>query len=169
MWRQQGSIRPASPPALFQGAEYVVEAPLERAEAVEAVYSGDFPGKEALIHFYTEVGAGSFPDGACIPSAEGEGEEAPEYGMEVERFCSLGEISGYLAEYQEFGDFETYCAGYIPIASDGCGNDFFVSTRTGEVFYLDHEYGFEEGIFKVAGSFAEFLYSIHPLEVGVAD
>ena len=169
MWRQQGSIRPASPPALFQGAEYVVEAPLERAEAVEAVYSGDFPGKEALIHFYTEVGAGSFPDGACVTSAEGEGEEAPEYGMEVERFFSLEEIPDYLAEYQECGDFETYCAGYIPIAGDGFGNDFFVSTRTGEVFYLDHEYGFEEGILRVAGSFAEFLSSISPLEPGTAD
>lgn len=169
MWRQQGSIRPASPPALFHGAEYVVEAPRASREAVEALFPGDFPGKEALIHFYTEVGAGSFPDGACIPSAEGEGEEAPEYRMEVERFFSLGELPGYLAEYKEFGDFETYCAGYIPIAGDGCGNDFFVSTRTGEVFYLDHEYGFEEGIFKVAGSFAEFLSSISPLEPGAAD
>ncbi len=161
--------READQPALFHGAEYVVEASLERAEAVEAVCSGNFPGKEVLIHFYTEVGAGSFPDGACVTSAEGEGEEAPEYGMEVERFFSLEKIPDYLAEYQEFGDFETYCAGYIPIAGDGFGNDFFVSTRTGEVFYLDHEYGFEEGIFKVAGSFAEFLSSIHPLEVGAAD
>ena len=161
--------READQPALFQGAEYVVEAPLESAEAVEAVYSGDFLGKEALIHFYTEMGAGSFPDGACVTSAKGEGEEAPEYGMEVERFFSLEELPGYLAEYQEFGDFETYCAGYIPIAGDGFGNAFFVSTLTGEVFYLDHEYGFEEGIFKVAGSFAEFLSSIHPLEVGAAD
>lgn len=169
MLRQQSSIRPASPTVLFHGAEYVVEASLERAEAVEAVCSGNFPGKEVLIHFYTEVGAGSFPDGACVTSAEGEGEEAPEYGMEVERFFSLEKIPDYLAEYQEFGDFETYCAGYIPIAGDGFGNDFFVSTRTGEVFYLDHEYGFEEGIFKVAGSFAEFLSSIHPLEVGAAD
>ena len=158
----------ADQPALFQGAEYVVEAPLESTEAVEAVYLGDFPGKEALIHFYTAVGAGSFPDGARIPSAEGKGEEAPEYRMEVERFFPLGEIPGYLAEYQEFGYFETYCAGYIPIAGDGCGNDFFVSTRTGEVFYLDHEYGFEEGIFKVAGSFAEFLSSISPIELSAA-
>lgn len=169
MGKQQGSIRPASEPALFHGAEYVVEAPLESAEAVEAVCLGDFAGKEALIRFYTEVGAGSFLDGACVTSAEGEGEEAPEYRMEVERFFSLGELPGCLAEYQEFGDFETYCAGYIPIAGDGCGNDFFVSTRTGEVLYLDHEYGFEEGIFKVAGSFAEFLSSIYPLEVGAAD
>ena len=169
MGKQQGSIRPASEPALYHGAEYVMESPLERAEAVEAVCSGDFPGKEALIHFYTEVGAGSFPDGACVTSAEGEGEEAPKYGMEVERFFSLGELPGYLAEYQEFGDFETYCKGYIPIAGDGFGNDFFVSSRTGEVFYLDHEYVFEEGIFRVAGSFAEFLSSIHPLEVGAAD
>lgn len=159
----------ANQPALFHGAEYVVEAPLESAEAVEALFPGDFAGKEALIHFYTEVGAGSFPDGACVTSAEGEVEEAPEYRMEVERFFSLGEIPGYLAEYQEFGDFETYCAGYIPIAGDGCGNGFFASSLTGEVFYLDHEYGFEEGIFKVAGSFAEFLSSIHPLEVGTAD
>lgn len=163
--------REVDQPALFQGAEYIVEAPLESAEAVEAVCLGDFPGKEALIRFYTEVGTGSFPDGACVTSAEGEGEgeEAPEYRMEVERFFSLGELPGYLAEYKEFGDFETYCAGYIPIAGDGCGNDFFVSTRTGEVFYLDHEYGFEEGIFKVAGSFAEFLSSISPLEPGAAD
>ena len=159
----------ADQPALFQGAEYVVEAPRASREAVEAVYLGDFPGKGALICFYTEVGAGSFPDGACVPSAEGEGEEAPAYRMEVERFFSLGELPGYLAEYQEFGDFETYCAGYIPIAGDGCGNDFFVSSRTGEVFYLDHEYGFEEGVVRVAGSFAEFLSSIHPLEVGAAD
>lgn len=146
-----------------------MEAPRASREAVEAVCLGDFPGKEVLICFYTEVGTGSFPGGACVPSPEGEGEEAPEYGMEVERFFSLGELPGYLSEYQEFGDFETYCAGYIPIASDGCGNDFFVSTRTGEVFYLDHEYGFEEGIFKVAGSFAEFLSSISPLEPGAAD
>ena len=161
--------REANQPALFQGAEYVVEAPRASREAVEALFPGDFVGKEALIHFYTEVGAGSFPDGACIPSAEGEGEEAPEYRMEVERFFSLGELPGYLAEYQEFGGFETSCKGYIPIASDGCGNDFFVSTRTGEVFYLDHEYGVEEGIFKVAGRFAEFLSSIHPLEPSAAD
>ena len=112
---------------------------------------------------------GSFPGGASVTSSEAEGAGAPEDGMEVERFFSLGELSGYLAEYQEFGDFETYCKGYIPIASDGCGNDFFVSTRTGEVFYLDHEYGFEEGIFEIAGSFAEFLSSIRPLEVGAAD
>lgn len=169
MWRQQGSIRPASPPALFQGAEYVVEAPLTSREAVEAVFPGDFPGKEALIHFYTEVGAGSFPGGASVTSSEAESSEAPEYGMEVERFFSLEELPGYLAEYQKFGDFETCCEGYIPIAGDGYGNDFFVSTRTGEVFYLDHEYGFEEGIFKVAGSFAEFLSSIHPLEPVEAD
>lgn len=161
--------RAADQPALFHGAEYVVEVPLESAEAVEAVCLGDFPGKEALVHFYTEVGAGSFPGGASVTSSEAERAGAPEYGMEVERFFSLGELPGYLAEYQEFGDFETYCAGYIPIASDGCGNDFFVSTRTGEVFYLDHEYGFEEGIFKVAGSFAEFLSSISPLEPGAAD
>ena len=89
--------------------------------------------------------------------------------MEVERFFSLEEIPGYLAEYQKVGGFETYCEGYIPIAGDGYGNDFFVSTLTGEVFYLDHEYGFEEGIFKVAGSFAEFLSSIRPLEAGAAD
>lgn len=115
------------------------------------------------------MGAGSFPDGASVTSSEAEGAGAPEYGMEVERFFSLEEIPGYLAEYQKFGGFETYCEGYIPIAGDGCGNDFFVSTLTGEVFYLDHEYGFEEGIFKVAGSFAEFLSSIHPLEPGTAD
>ena len=159
----------ADQPALFHGAEYVVEAQLASREAVEAVFPGDFPSKEALVHFYTEVGAGSFPSGACVTSAEGEGEEAPEYGMEVERFFSLEELPGYLAEYQKFGDFETYCEGYIPIAGDGCGNGFFVSTLTGEVFYLDHEYGFEEGFFKVAGSFAEFLSSIRPLEVGAAD
>ena len=169
MWRQQGSIRPASEPALFQGAEYVVEAPRASREAIEAVFPGDFPSKEALIHFYTEVGAGSFPGGASVTSSEAEGAGAPEYGMEVERFFSLEEIPGYLAEYQKFGGFETYCEGYIPIAGDGCGNDFFVSTLTGEVFYLDHEYGFEEGIFKVAGSFAEFLSSIRPIEVGAAD
>lgn len=169
MWRKQGSIRPASEPALFHGAQYSVEAPLASREAVEAVFPGDFPGKEALVHFYTEVGAGSFPGGASVTASEAEGAGAPEFGMEVERFFSLGELPGYLAEYQEFGDFETYCAGYTPIAGDGCGNDFFVSTRTGEVFYLDHEYGFEEGIFKVAGSFAEFLSSIHPLEPSAAD
>ena len=93
--------RDTDQPALFHGAEYVVEAPLESTEAVEAVCLGDFPGKEALICFYTEVGAGSFPDGACVPSAEGEGDEAPEYRMEVERFLSLEEVPGYLAEYQE--------------------------------------------------------------------
>lgn len=112
---------------------------------------------------------GSFPGGASVTSSEAEGAGAPEYGMEVERFFSLEELPGYLAEYQKFGGFETYCAGYIPIAGDGCGNDFFVSSLTGEVFYLDHEYGFEEGIFKVAGSFAEFLSSIRPIEVGAAD
>lgn len=68
----------ADQPALFHGAEYVTEAPRASRQAVEAVFPGDFPGKEALIHFYTEVGAGSFPDGACVTSAEGEGEEAPE-------------------------------------------------------------------------------------------
>lgn len=146
-----------------------MEAPLESTEAIEAVYLGDFPGKEALIHFYTEVGAGSFPGGASVTSSEAESRKAPEYGMEVERFFSLEELPGYLAEYQKFGGFETYCEGYIPIAGDGCGNDFFVSSLTGEVFYLDHEYGFEEGIFKVAGSFAEFLSSISPLEPGAAD
>lgn len=160
--------READQPALFQGAEDVAEAPRASCEAVEAVFPGDFPGKEALIHFYTEVGAGSFPGGASVTSSEAEGAGAPEYGMEVVRFFSLEELPGYLAEYQEFGDFETYCKGYVPIANDGCGNDFFVSTRTGEVFYLDHEYGFEEGIFKVAGSFAEFLSAIHPLELSAA-
>lgn len=88
--------------------------------------------------------------------------------MEVERFFSLEEIPGYLAEHQKFGGFETYCEGYILIAGDGCGNDFFLSTLTGEVFYLDHEYGFEGGIFKVAGRFAEFLSSIHSLELSAA-
>lgn len=161
--------READQPALFHGAEYVVEAPLASREAVEAVCLGDFPGKEALVHFYTEVGAGAFPDGAIIPSSEGESKAAPECGMEVERFFSLEEIPGYLAEYKKFGGFETYCEGYIPIAGDGCGNDFFVSSLTGEIFYLDHEYGVEEGIFKVAGSFTEFLSSIRPLEVGAAD
>lgn len=156
-------------PALFHGAEYAAEEPRASREAIEAVFPGDFPGKEALIHFYTEVGAGSFPGGASVTSSEAEGAGAPEYGMEVERFLSLEELPGYLAEYQKFGGFETYCEGYIPIAGDGCGNDFFVSTLTGEVFYLDHEYGFEEGIFKVAGSFAEFLSSIRPIEVGAAD
>ena len=112
---------------------------------------------------------GSFPGGASVTSSEAEGAGAPEYGMEVERFFSLEELPGYLAEYQKFGDFETYCEGYIPIAGDGYGNNFFVSTLTEEVFYLDHECGFEEGIFKVAGSFTEFLSSIRPIEVGAAD
>jgi hypothetical protein len=51
----------AAQPALLHGAEYVVEAPRASREAVEALFPGDFPGKEALIHFYTEVGGGLLP------------------------------------------------------------------------------------------------------------
>ena len=50
----------------------------------------------------------------------------------------------------------------IPLAEDGCGNYFYISLRSGGVFFWDHEIA--GGDTKVASTLAEFVSALEPFD-----
>lgn len=59
-------------------------------------------------------------------------------------------------------EIEGFPAETIPLAEDGCGNYFYVSLRSGSVFFWDHE--IDGGDTKVASTLAEFVSALAPFD-----
>jgi len=74
----------------------------------------------------------------------------------VRTFVSVAEAVSLVSEIEGFPR-ET-----IPLAEDGCGNYFYVSLRSGGVFFWDHE--IDDGDTKVASTLAEFVSALAPFD-----
>ena len=127
----------------------VIGSSVSDTEVAQFFLPWDFPGKDDYMDFLCESNGLFFPEGM---------------GLEVETLYDLrGRIERYWAIAKENPDYpEAFTTGHMPIANDAAGNMYWIDLVSGEVLFIDSEYGVPEGQYVVSDSFSSFYSALYP-------
>ena len=136
----------------------VIGSRVSHTEVAQFFLPWDFLGKDDYMDFLCESNGLFFPDGLCLKSDL-------YMGLEVETLYDLkGRIERYWAIAKETPDYpEDFTNGHMPIANDAAGNIYWIDLVSGEVLFIDSEYGVPEGLYVVADSFSSFYSALYPI------
>jgi hypothetical protein len=136
----------------------VIGSRVPHTEVAQFFLPWDFRGKDDYIDFLCESNGLFFPDGLCLKSDL-------YMGLEVETLYDLkGRIERYWAIAKENPDYpEVFTSGHMPIANDAAGNIYWIDLVSGEVLFIDSEYGVPEGLYVVSDSFSSFYSALYPM------
>jgi hypothetical protein len=136
----------------------VIGSRVSHAEVAQFFLPWDFLGKYDYMDFLSESNGLFFPDGLCLKSDL-------YLGLEVETLYDLkGRIERYWAIAKENPDYpEDFTTGHMPIANDAAGNIYWIDLVSGEVLFIDSEYGVPEGLYVVSDSFSSFYSALYPM------
>lgn len=136
----------------------VIGSRVSHTEVAQFFLPWDFPGKDDYMDFLCESNGLFFPDGLCLKSDL-------YMGLEVETLYDFkGRIERYWAIAKENPDYpEVFASGHMPIANDAAGNIYWIDLVSGEVLFIDSEYGVPEGLYVVSDSFSSFYSALYPM------
>ena len=119
----------------------------------------NFSGKDAYIDFLSQYNGLFFPEGLLLEASSHDIE------MEVETFYDLcGRLERYWDIAKDNVDIpKKFTISHIPIADDAAGNEYWINLITGEVVFIEVEYGIPEGVHIVADSFSTFYSALRPM------
>ena len=135
----------------------VIGSSVSDTEVAQFFLPWDFPGTDDYMDFLCESNGLFFPEGLCLKSDL-------YMGLEVETLYDLrGRIERYWAIAKENPDYpEAFTTGHMPIANDAAGNMYWIDLVSGEVLFIDSEYGVPEGQYVVSDSFSSFYSALYP-------
>lgn len=136
----------------------VIGSRVSHTEVAQFFLPWDFPEKDDYMDFLCESNGLFFPDGLCLKSDL-------YMGLEVETLYDFkGRIERYWAIAKENPDYpEVFASGHMPIANDAAGNIYWIDLVSGEVLFIDSEYGVPEGLYVVSDSFSSFYSALYPM------
>lgn len=136
----------------------VIGSKVSHTEVAQFFLPWGFLGKDDYMDFLCESNGLFFPDGLCLKSDL-------YMGLEVETLYDLkGRIERYWAIAKENPDYpDAFTSGHMPIANDAAGNIYWIDLVSGEVSFIDSEYGVPEGLYVVSDSFSSFYSALYPI------
>lgn len=140
-------------------SKQIIGTPLSKDTIAQFFVGWDFSGKDAYIDFLSKHNGLFFPDGLLLDIS------AHDIEMEVETFYDLcGRLEHYWNIARENVDIsKDFTMLHIPIADDAAGNEYWINLITGEVVFIEVEYGIPEGVRVVADNFNAFYAALRPM------
>lgn len=140
-------------------SKQIIGTPLSKDAIAQFFVGWDFFGKDTYIDFLSRYNGLFFPDGLLLDIS------AHDIEMEVETFYDLcGRLEHYWNIARENVDIpKDFTMLHIPIADDAAGNEYWINLITGEVVFIEVEYGIPEGLHIVADSFSMFYSALRPM------
>ena len=137
----------------------IIGVPLSKDMIAKFFIEWNFSGKGAYIDFLSQYNGLFFPEGLLLEAS------AHDIEMEVETFYDLcGRLERYWDIAKDNIDIpKKFTMSHIPIADDAAGNEYWINLITGEVVFIEVEYGIPEGVHIVADNFSTFYSALRPM------